>query len=291
VLLRCWKQAPDACYTKSIMYLGIDIGGTKTLLACLDDNGVIKETLRFSTPQDYDGFSRMLTDTVAKLSTQEFIACGVGVPGRIDRKNGVGLAMGNLPWENVPIRDDIARIVHCPVVIENDSKLAALSEAMLLKDKYSRVVYITISTGIGMGVVVDQQLDPVLLDAEAGKMPLEFHGKMVPWESFASGQAIVQRYGKLAKDIKDEATWRHIAHDIALGLIDVIAMVQPNVVVLGGSVASYFDRFDDLLDEALHRYEMPLIPIPPIIHAARPEQAVVYGCYDLARMTHGPSRS
>jgi glucokinase len=226
-----------------------------------------------------------LANNVAKLSTSKFIACGVGVPGRLDRKNGIGLAMGNLPWQNIPIRDDVQKIANCPVVIENDAKLAGLSEAMLLKDKYSRVVYLTISTGIGLGVIVDQKIEPTLIDAEAGKMPLEHHGEMVPWESFASGHAIVERYGRKAKDIQDEKTWTHIAHDIAVGLIDILAVVQPHIVVLGGSVATYFDRFDDLLLKTLRSYEMPLIPIPPIIHAARPETAVVYGCYDLAKMT------
>jgi predicted NBD/HSP70 family sugar kinase len=269
------------------MYLGIDIGGTKTLLAVLDRHGVIVDRLKFPTPQKYAEFITTLADNVANLSTHEFIACGVGVPGRLDRKNGVGIAMGNLPWKNVLIRDDIKKVLRCPVVIENDAKLAALSEAMLLKDKYDRVMYLTISTGIGAGVVVNQQIEPNLVDAEPGKMPLEFNGKMVAWESFASGHAIVQRYGKMAKDITDEATWRHIAHDIAVGLIDIIAVVQPQVVVLGGSVATYFDRFADLLKEALHRYEMPLIPIPPIIHAGRPEEAVVYGCYDLAKAAYG----
>jgi len=276
------------------MYLGIDIGGTKTLLACLDDNGVITEQIKFQTSQDYQDFLRDLEDNVANLSTKSFIACCVGAPGRLDRKNGIGIAMGNLPWQNVPLRDDIQHVAQCPVIIENDAKLAALSEAMLLKDKYNRVAYLTISTGIGLGVIVDQKIEPTLIDAEAGKMPLEYHGKMVPWESFASGRAIVERYGRKAKDIKDEKTWTHIAHDIAIGLIDILAVVQPQVVVLGGSVATYFDRFDNLLLKALHTYEMPLIPIPPVIHAARPEAAVVYGCYDLAKMTFtrdGKSRS
>lgn len=267
------------------MYLGIDIGGTKTLLACLDDDGVITEQIKFATPQDYQDFLRDLENNVANLSTKNFVACCVGAPGRLDRKNGIGIAMGNLPWQNIPLRDDIQRVAKCAVIIENDAKLAALSEAMLLKSKYSRVAYLTISTGIGLGVVVDQKIEPTLIDAEAGKMPLEHHGKMVPWESFASGRAIVERYGRKAKDIKDEKTWTHIAHDIAIGLIDILAVVQPQVVVLGGSVATYFDRFDDLLVKALETYEMPLIPIPPIVHAARPEAAVVYGCYDLAKMT------
>jgi glucokinase len=273
------------------MYLGIDIGGTKTLLACLDNHGIITERLKFPTPKNYTEFVVALADNVAVLSTKEFKACGVGIPGRLDRKRGIGVAMGNLPWENVPVRADVERLVNCPVVIENDAKLAGLSEAMLLKGRYDRVVYVTISTGIGIGVVIGQVIEPNLIDAEPGKMPLEHHGKMVPWESFASGKAIVKQYGKLAKDIKDEKTWRHIAHDIALGLIDIVAVVQPQVIVLGGSVATYFDRFDELLNGALHHYEVPLIPVPPVIHAQRPEEAVVYGCYDLAKNLYGSAGS
>lgn len=269
------------------MYLGIDIGATKTLLGCLDQHGAIVERLKFPTPKDYTEFIHTLADTVAKLSTKKFIACGVGAPGRIDRQHGIGLAMGNLPWQNVPLREDITHLTHCPVVVENDAKLAGLSEAMLLKDRYNRVVYVTVSTGIGVGIIIDQAIDPAFADTEPGKMPLEHQGKLVPWESFASGKAIVKQYGKLAKDITSETSWKHIAHNIAIGLIDVIAVVQPQVIVLGGSIASYFDRFDEFLLAELHRYETPLVPIPPIMHAARPEEAVVYGCYDLAKAVYG----
>lgn len=269
------------------MYLGIDIGGTKTLLASLDKNGVILEQLKFPTPNDYGEFIRQLTIKVEKLTTKTFVSCGVGVPGRLDRRQGVGIAMGNLPWKHVTIKTDIEAIVHCPVVVENDAKLAGLSEAMLLKDRYSHVAYITISTGIGLGIVNNQTIDPSFLDSEAGMMPLEHHGKMVPWESFASGKAIVQTYGKRARDITDETTWRQITYNIAVGLINIIAILQPEVIVLGGSVANCFDRFYDLLNKQLRQYETPLVPIPPIIHAARPEQAVIYGCYDLAKSLHG----
>ena len=278
------------CYTE-FMYLGIDIGATKTLLACFTNDGVIKEHVKFLTPKDYSKFKIELADNVAKLSTNTFLGCCVGVPGRLDRKRGIGVAMGNLPWENVPIKKDVESLLHCPTSIENDAKLAGLSEAMLLKAKYSRVVYATISTGIGVGVIVDQRIEPSLVDAEPGKMPLERNGKMVAWESFASGKAIVKRYGKKASEITDDTTWRHIAEDIAVGLINVIAMVQPEVIVLGGGVASYFSRFDDFLRKALKRYEVPLIPIPPVIHAARPEEAVAYGCYELAKSLYGKTSS
>ena len=269
------------------MYLGIDIGGTKTLVATLNSDGVILEKIKFHTPENYSDFIEELAACVDKLSTKKFVACGVALPGHLDRKNGIGTVMGNLPWKNVYVEDDVKKLLDCPVVIENDAKLAGLSEAMLLKDTYSRVVYITVSTGIGVGAIIDQKIDPFLMNAEAGKMPLEHGGKMVAWESFASGKAIVERYGKMASQITDRSTWKHIAHDLAIGLIDVIAIIQPEVIVVGGSVASYFEKFGDLLEEELKRYEVPLVPIPTIMPAARPEEAVVYGCYDLAKSEYG----
>jgi predicted NBD/HSP70 family sugar kinase len=273
------------------MYLGIDIGGTKTLLAVLDANGVILEKVRVPTEHDYTQFIKILTENVAKLSTNKFIACGVGVPGRLDRVHGIGLAMGNLPWKNIPIRKDIQKIVGCPVVIENDAKLAGLSESMLLKGTYRRVLYITISTGIGVGFIIDQTIVEALEDSEGGQVLVEEGGKTHFWEDIASGEAIVRRYGKKAKDIHDETTWRHIAHDIGIGMSDLISVIQPEVIVIGGSVGGYFDRFKKPLMEVLHRYELPITKVPPVMSAARPDDAVVYGCYDLAKAVYGKAHS
>lgn len=272
------------------MYLGIDIGGTKTLVARLDNHGVIKERQQFPTPATYPDFLRQLAVIVAYLSTREFTAAGVAVPGKLDREHGVALAYGNLPWPEVPIQHDIKKLLRCPVVIENDANLAGLSEAMLLK-QYACVLYVTISTGIGTGVITNQTIDPEFADSEGGQIVLEHKGKLCTWESFASGKAIVRRFGKQASDIHDEKTWKIIAHDIALGLYDLLAMIQPDVVVLGGSVPAYFDRFDELLLEELRHFETPLTPIPPIVGAQRPNEAVVYGCYDLAKSVYGTVRS
>jgi len=273
------------------MYLAIDIGGTKTLLAVLNNDGVITERVRFETPKKYDDFKRALAANVGNLSTDNFVACGVGVPGRLDPKRRVGIAMGNLPWLNVPIYEDVKRVVSCPLVIENDARLGGLSEAMMLKHKYNRVLFVTISTGIGLGLIINQTIDPGLADSEGGQVLVEHAGKMEHWEEVASGEAIVRRFGKRAHDIEDKATWKHIAHDIGLGLSDLISVIQPEVVVIGGSVGSYFDRFKEPLLEMLHRYELPITKIPPVLAAARPEDAVLYGCYDLAKSLYGKTSS
>jgi predicted NBD/HSP70 family sugar kinase len=114
-------------------------------------------------------------------------------------------------------------------------------------------------------------------------MLIEHNDKLEQWEDFAAGSAIVRRYGKRAHDIKDEATWGKIARDLSLGFIDLIAVIQPQVIVVGGSVGNYLERFKKPLSDILKVYEMPLVPIPPILKAQRPDDAVVYGCYDLAK--------
>lgn len=268
------------------MYLGIDIGGTKTIVATLDDRGVIQENIRFSTPPNYAEFLKELANTVVELSTKAFIAAGVGVPSKIDRSQGIAIAGGRLPWKNVPIQRDIQAIAHCPTIIDNDANLAGLSEAMLLKE-FRRVLYITISTGIGTGYIVNQKIDPTMADSEGGYILLDHGGKLEQWEDFASGQAIVRRFGKRASEITDRNTWRTIAHDISLGIFDLVAVFQPDVVVLGGGVGAHYDKFKDFLNDYLKGYETPMLAIPPIKEAKRPELAVVYGGFDLAKDVYG----
>lgn len=264
------------------MYVGVDIGGSKTLIAVLNDDGIIVEQTKFATPAGYDAFIDKVAEVIPGFKHKDFQAAGVAVPGKLNRREGIGLEFGNLNWHDVAIQADFEKLLACPVVIENDANLAALSESMLLKD-YDKVLYITISTGIGTGVVSNRIIDPVFADSEGGQMPLEHNGKFEAWEDFASGRAIVERFGKQAKDITDEATWRRIAHDWSHGFIQLIALIQPSIIVLGGSVGMYFDRYEAYLKDELNVFNNPLVPIPPIRQAARPELAVIYGCYDLAR--------
>jgi predicted NBD/HSP70 family sugar kinase len=270
----------------SHMYVGVDIGGTKTLIAVLDDDGVIVEQAKFPTPENYDAFLNEAGKMLSGLRTKDFRAAGVAVPGKIDRHNGIATEFGNLHWHNAPVQADFEKLLACPVVIENDANLAALSEAMMAK-KFEKVLYVTISTGIGTGIVIDRAIDPVFADSEGGQMALEYNGKIAIWEDFASGRAIVERYGKKAKDIEDPVIWRRIAHDWARGFIELIALIQPDVIIIGGSVGVYFDKYIDLLKDELSVYDNPMVPIPPIQQAARPELAVIYGCYDLARSKYG----
>ncbi len=268
------------------MYLAIDIGGTKTLLAVISQDGELMDSYKFPTPKDYNEFKKELKNAVEQeLGDHSITQACSAVPGRLNYQTGMALGFGNLDWRNILIRADLSDILGVPVLVENDAKLAGLSEAQLVLKQYSKVQYITISTGIGGGVVVDGKLDPHLEHSEPGHMMLEHEGKLTKWEDFASGRAIVERYGKKAEAIDDPKIWQAISKDLASGLIDVIALVQPDVVIIGGGVGTHFKKFGRLLISELKKYENPLVPIPPVIPAQRPETAVIYGCYELIRQT------
>lgn len=269
------------------MYVGIDVGGTKTLVAVLDDHGVIQERAKFSTPKKYDNFLLELRHALAHFRTHDFKAGAAGVPGHLDRERGISLGSPNVAWRKVPVQADCEKIFACPFVIENDANLAGLSEAMLHQD-YETVLYFTVSTGIGTGVIRHQKLDASFVKAEGGHIVLPYRGKLTDWEDFASGRAIYEQFGKPASEITDEKDWKTIARNLSLGFFENIAIVQPDLVIVGGSIGTYFDRYGDYLAAELKQYELPIVPIPKIVGAQRPEEAVIYGCYDLAKQTYPP---
>ncbi|MGZ6004734.1 MAG: ROK family protein [Candidatus Saccharimonadales bacterium] len=269
------------------MYLAVDIGGTKTLLAAFTDSGELIKQLRFETSKNYKDFLHVFKDKLEELGVNNFKAGVVAVPGRLDRQHGRALGYGTLEWGPAPVEQDIEAIANCPISIENDAKLAGLSEAILIKNEFKRVLYVTIGTGISDAVIMNGILDPAFLDSEGGQIWLEHNGKKLQWEDIASGSAIFKKYGKQAGDIQDQAIWQAIAGDIAIGLIDLIVIVQPEVIIIGGGVGSHFDLFQKPLLEKLQGYQTELTPIPPIRQAQRPEEAVIYGCFELIKQRYG----
>lgn len=270
------------------MYAAVDIGGTKTLVTSFSEDGTLNESIKFPTPPEYEIFISELANNVDKLTTRDFKAVGVAVPEKIDHHKGTLIDGGNLHWRNISIEADMERIFQAPVRVENDAKTAAIAEARLAGPDFETVVYITFSTGIGVGVCVNGNIDNTLRDSEAGLMHVEHNDKMVPWEHLASGKAIVAKYGKRASELDDAKAWTEVAHQMAKGILTIIAIVQPDLILIGGGVGSHFAKFEKPLLEELKKYENPLAPTPPIKMAAHPEEAVVYGCYELAKdISHG----
>ncbi len=265
-------------------YLGIDIGGTKTLIALFDNKGKILKKQKFLTSNEYSQFINDIKSNLIELDAGKIESCAISIPGLIDKKEGSIVALGNLGWKNKPITSDLKNILNCDVRIEHDSCLGGLYEARQLKEPFHKVLYITISTGIGTGLIVDNEIEPDFTNSEPGQMMMEHNGKMEKWESFASGTAIVKEFGLHARDIKEERIWNIIAHNISSGLLELIAIIEPDMIIFGGGVGNYFENYEKPLKNELNKYRNPLLKMPKIIKASDADNSVIYGCFELLKV-------
>jgi predicted NBD/HSP70 family sugar kinase len=261
------------------MIVTIDTGGTKTLIAQFGPDGPVGSSIKFPTPQNKDDYVALVRKTLQEtFADQPVEAVVVGIPGII--KNGVALWCNQLEWKDFDVVAAFTGVLGAaPILVENDANLGGLGEARLLDPIPTSVLYVTISTGIGTGIITNGRIDPGLRLSEGGQMLVEFEGKVRQWESFASGQAILATYGKYARDITDPATWEGIADRISRGFLDIIPLVQPDIVIVGGSMGTHFEKYRTLLEKDLQEKLPPHIPCPRFVAAQHPEKAVIYGCY------------
>lgn len=261
------------------MIIGVDIGGTKTLVASFDRHEIVRED-RFATDKDAAVFLRDLLPLLSAHAGQRNIeAISVAAPGIVDHHRGSIVRCGNLPWTDIPLRKIIGETIDCPVYVENDANLAGLAEAHALHPIPQLCLYVTVSTGIGTGIVVNGRLLPALSGSEAGHMMLRRDGDYKKWEQYASGRALLERTGTLAVKLDSERAWYEVAARVADGLLALIPALQPSVVVIGGSIGSYLDvRWREPLEKILRKEMSPYITQPPILQTQHPSEAVLYGC-------------
>lgn len=261
------------------MIVAVDTGGTKTLIALFGQDGRVRETIKLPTPKAQDEYVTLVKDTLQKNFAEiEVTAVVIALPGIV--KNGVAVWCNNLKWKNFDAAAAFKGVLgKVPVLIENDANLAGLAEARSLDPIPTSVLYVTISTGIGTGIITSGFIEPGLRYSEGGRTIVEFSGDMQEWEQFASGKAIRAHFGMYARDITDKNTWNQIADRISRGLLAMIPVIQPDVIVVGGSIGTYFKQYSHELDTILDGKLPPHIPTPKLAQAAHPEEAVVYGCY------------
>jgi len=169
--------------------LGLDIGGTKVAFALADAEGRIVAHERRPTAASDDAeadLERMAADALRMLERsghrpQELSVAGVSVPGPIDPARGAVVRPPNLPgWGTVPVRAVLERHLGCPVHVENDANAAALAEWRFGAGRGLRhVVYLTMSTGVGGGLVLGGRIHRGLHAAagEIGHIPLVWEGE------------------------------------------------------------------------------------------------------------------
>ena len=240
------------------MRIGIDLGGTKTEIIVLDDTGAVVLRERVPTPRgDYAAtvatIAALVRAAEAKVSfsgTACVATVGVGIPGAESRITG-RIKNANSTWLiGQPLRADLERALQRPVRIANDANCFALSEATDGAAAGADVVFgVILGTGVGGGIVVDGRglVGPNAIAGEWGHNALSgevearpcYCGRTNCIETFLSGPALAADGGA-----DDEAALQRYERRLARALAQVINIVDPDVIVLGGGVSN-LDRLYD----------------------------------------------
>lgn len=151
------------------LFLGIDLGGTNTKIALVDKDGAVLE--RSVIPTRAMRSAEEVLDDIAREALQlrqrfeargfKVWAAGIGIPGLIDWKTGVGILLPNFPgkWHGVPVKEWLEKRLGIPVAVINDVRAITLAEKRFGAGKeVSSMVMVAIGTGIGGGVIIDGEL-------------------------------------------------------------------------------------------------------------------------------------
>jgi glucokinase len=269
--------------------VAVDLGGTNVRVAAVDSSGNILARRRTPTPrhEPTPGFLvNLIAEVAAEVSHRPDDAGGtdgievdhvvVGLPGVVDQLNERLVTGVNLPRQWVPLinEDWLADQIGLEVSLANDADLAAVGESELGAGRNHRdVVYVTISTGVGAGMVVDGRLvQGSLSGGELGHTIIDWpaaeRGEPATVEDLGSGTAIERqaaasgmtvRGAELAAAVRRceepaRSIWNRAITAVGVGVANMAWILSPQIVIIGGGVGSNADIVLPILREQLRRH-------------------------------------
>lgn len=256
--------------------IGIDLGGTNTRVALVDEKMKLADRVQFPTAADDPECSvKEITKTIKDFGDVDISGIGMSCPGPLDLNAGTVITTPNLgpEWYGFPITEKLTEAAGIPAKLDNDANLAALAEAVVGAGSDLRYVqFLTISTGVGSGFVIDKKIfhgahgfaNEVANACMWQDGPRQ--GNLVPGgiETISSGTAITRRAVEAglhvahAGEVNDLAiagnrAAAQIMEDAKTYLANFISVLyavnDPDIVILGGSVALKIPGFAEDIEE------------------------------------------
>jgi glucokinase len=297
--------------------LAVDLGGTALRVALVGEAGTLlardaEPTLARDGPEAVIGqIVRLLRRMESRAEGCTIVGVGVGAPGPLDPGRGVVLRAPTLDgWSDVPLASILGTRLGRPVRLENDANAAALGEWMFGAGQGTRhIVFVTVSTGIGGGVIVDGRLLHGWrgMAAEIGHMAVSERDIPCPcgstgcWEALASGTALARfanaaamaaatglpRDGSIsARDVvaaaaagdplasrllDQEARW------LGVGFANLLHLYSPERIIVGGGVSVGLEAMRPTIESVMSRRVMGAYRDVPLLHAALGADAGLVG--------------
>ena len=274
------------------MFLAIDIGGTKTLLALFSPHGLCLKRLKFPTDPSPAAFTKSLHTHLANFLPHAFCrrhvrVITVAIPGVVKiEPNSCSFKFGNLDWPHIDLIAPIKNLFDAKIFFANDANLATLYETTRLGRKSGKSVYLTFSTGIGGGLAKDGHLLKSSDTFEPGHVKYTFKNTTKEWEDLASAKALIEAYQvpSIKNLVLDDVSLEDLLTRLSLGLLDIIDQESPETLLIGGPLAVLFRKFTKPL-LATRRAETSA-KLLKLKKARRPTDSTIYGAYLYAKQNY-----
>lgn len=250
------------------VYIGVDLGGTNMRAGRVENDCLVAQASERTpkSPKDTAETIDLLERVIRSVWTPEVSAIGIGVPGLVDRQNGVVYNLVNIPhWDVVALREILEPRFGARVVIDNDANCFALGERVFgVGRQYENFVGLTLGTGLGGGIIQQGRLlaDSNCGSGEFGMMP--YRDNIL--EYYCSGSYFMNIWGVDGKTMYERAlkgdaealeAYRQLGEHIAAAVKIVMLAVDPEMIVFGGSVAAAHALFEKSLWENLRDFAYP----------------------------------
>ncbi len=282
--------------------IGIDLGGTKIEGILLDDSFNVVERTRIPTQQE-KGYKSIINSIVSlveelKIKASDNVTIGVSAPGAISKKSGLIKNSNTQCLIGMPLKEDLKQALDQEIAIENDANCFALAEATLGAAKNHNVVFgVIIGTGVGGGIVINGEVHRgrTYIAGEWGHHTLRINGnkcycgKLGCVETYISGPALEKRWTELTGkteslpsiihnlDTEKGQQWKkEFLENFGIGLANVIDILDPDVIVLGGGISNISFLYDEGRDAVYDKVFSDLVETP-ILKNQLGDSAGVFG--------------
>lgn len=249
--------------TKEVI-IGIDLGASKVRIGKVEKNRIVKHV---SSNISTEGSEKQILNEIIQTTEEVFdpgvAALGVGVPSVVDVEKGIVYEVQNIAsWQKVPLKEILENHFHKPVYVDNDANCFAVGEKHFGKGKkYRNFVGVTIGTGVGAGIIIDNRLYGGA-NCGAGEFGIIPYKKSI-LEYYCSGQFFMGEYGIRGDQVYARAKQRdktaikifeQFGSHVGDAMKIIMFAVDPEAIIIGGAVSQAFSFFEKSMRERMKTF-------------------------------------
>ncbi len=244
--------------------LGIDLGGTNVRVGLIENDSLTKvESLPISRTDNAMDVVDNISSLIDRFSSEKILGIGVGVPSVVDVERGIVYDVQNIPsWKEVHLKDLLEKKFKVPVYVNNDANCFAIGEKYFGKGKkYDNIVGLIVGTGLGAGLVIHGRLysGRNCGAGEFGCVPYRDRN----YEYYCSGQFFANEYNTTGEELFRRAEegdkeaisiFSEFGANLGEAIKLIMYSVDPEIIILGGSVSNSFDFFKTEMRKSLDSF-------------------------------------